>query len=114
MSWSSRFWTVSNARRLWLGLGVASLGLLGLVIVAVFFLPDIVTGTDRLAAILTFVAALAGSLVSALSLLIGKQSEDRLRTDAAMRAGEIIGAQDGAIANPAAVASGLLALSQLG
>jgi hypothetical protein len=114
MSWSARFWTVSNARRLWLGMGVASLGLLGLVIVAVFFAPDKVTGTGRLAAILTFVAALAGSLVSALSLLIGKQSEDRLRTDAAMRAGEIIGSQDGTTANPAAVASGLLALSQLG
>ena len=114
MSWSARLWTVSNAKRLWFGIGLASLGLLGLVIVAVFFAPETVTGTERLAAILTFVAALAGSLVSALSLLIGKQSEDRLRTDAAMRAGEIIGSQDGTKSNPAAVASGLLALSQLG
>jgi hypothetical protein len=105
---------VSNAKKLSLGTGAASLVLFGLVI-ALLLAPEKVSGTGRLGAILTFVAALAGSLVSALSLLIGKQSEDRLRTDAAMRAGEIIGSsQGGGVTNPAAVASGLLALSQLG
>ena len=106
---------MSTAKRLWIGVGAASLGLLALVIAVLLFAPEKIAGPERLGTILTFVAALAGSLVSGLSLLIGKQTEDRLRTDAAMRAGEIIGRQDGdSRPNPAAVASGLLALSHLG
>jgi hypothetical protein len=74
-------------------------------------------------------AALAGVLVTAAVGLVGAvitliaqrheerariEEQRRLRLDAAMRAGELLASKDGAPPDPAAVASGLLALTDLG
>lgn len=89
--------------------------------------------TARLGAVLVFIAALAGTLVSAIGLILKQQTEarlaaerehnehrlaqehddqqERLKLDAAMRAGELVASKG---PSPAAAASGLLALTQLG
>ncbi|WP_431933283.1 hypothetical protein [Nonomuraea jabiensis] len=80
--------------------------------------------TARLTAILTFVGVLVTASVSLIGLMVSRQTErrlererldqhDRLKLDAAMRAGHLLSPTDSATAAPAAMASGLLALTKL-
>lgn len=99
--------------------GAAPVGLLAL-------LGGLGHATDqRLAAILAFVGALVTAAVSGIGLLLRRHSEERLarehadekarlRLDAAMRAGELFTTSSGVPADPATIASSLLALSELG
>ncbi|MEU5995246.1 hypothetical protein ABZ806_40245 [Spirillospora sp. NPDC047418] len=78
----------------------------------------------RLAAVLTFIGVLVTASVSLIGFMVNRQTEHRLRTeqaeqsrqlrlDSAMRAGQLIAPADGASSDPAALASGLLALTKL-
>ena len=78
----------------------------------------------RLAAVLTLVGVTLTASVSLIGALIRRQSERRLerehgdeqarlRLDAAMQAGTLLNSNGASPADPAAVASGLLALTQL-
>jgi hypothetical protein len=80
---------------------------------------------QRLAAVLAMVGVLVTAVVSWSGMLVRVQAENRLkrehadeqarlRLDAAMRAGELLSTNDDRSPQPAAVASGLLALPQLG
>lgn len=68
----------------------------------------------RLAAVLTFAGVLLTALTSVAGILSRRRSEERLRLEAAMHAGELFNATNGGPPHPAAVASGLLALTDLG
>lgn len=81
-------------------------------------------GSSRLAAVLTFVGVLVTALVSLIGLMLNRQTERRLaqeqaeqrqqlRLDAAMRAGQLVSPTESGAAPPAALASGLLALTKL-
>ena len=86
---------------------------------------DLGTGdTSRLVAVLTFLGVLVTASVSLVGLMTSHQTERRLRLeqaeedqrlklDAAMRAGQLLTPTESATAPPAAVASGLLALTKL-
>ncbi|KAB2339661.1 hypothetical protein [Actinomadura rudentiformis] len=78
----------------------------------------------RLAAVLTFIGVLVTSSVSLIGFMVNRQTERRLQTeqveqsrqlrlDSAMRAGQLIAPADGGSSDPAALASGLLALTKL-
>ena len=80
---------------------------------------------SRLAAILTFVGVMVTAVVSVVGLTITRQTErrlqsqqseerERLRLDAAMRAGSLLNSTSAGPADAAAVGAGLLALTQLG
>jgi hypothetical protein len=79
---------------------------------------------ERLAAVLTFVGGLVTASLAFLKTLMerqserrlnreGQQADQRLKLDAAMRAGSLLAATGAGPAEPAAVASGLLALTEL-
>jgi hypothetical protein len=81
------------------------------------------TSDKRFVAVLTLAGVTVTACASLIGILVSRQSERRLehqhsneqarlRLDAAMRAGTLFNAEDGA-PDPAAVASGLLALTQL-
>jgi hypothetical protein len=81
-------------------------------------------GADRLTAVLTFFGVLVTASVTLIGLAISGQAErrlerthqdeqQRLRLDAAMKAGALLDRRDGRVPEPASVASGLLALTQL-
>lgn len=134
---------VWHANKLALVMGAVLAPLLIIVPVTLLLAPDSIMNTVRLPAILAFVAALAGTVVSAFSLIVRKQNDERLaneratdaarltandarlakeqeedaarlKVDAAMRAGQLFAGPEGGQASPAASASGLLALSELG
>ncbi|MEU9331230.1 hypothetical protein AB0D91_47335 [Streptomyces canus] len=80
--------------------------------------------TSRLTAVLTFIGVLVGASVSLIGYVLNHRTERRLvqeqeeqrrqlRLDAAMRAGQLVSPTDSGPAHPAALASGLLALTQL-
>lgn len=91
--------------------------------------------SERLAAVLAFVGALVTACLAFLKMIVERQSENRLaqeraqsdlrlereghqadrrlKLDAAMRAGSLFAATESGPADPAAVASGLLALTEL-
>jgi hypothetical protein len=80
--------------------------------------------TARLTAVLTFIGVLVTALVSLIGLMMKHQSDrrlaqeqieqgQRLKLDAAMRAGQLLMPTDGGAPAPAAIASGLLALTKL-
>lgn len=80
---------------------------------------------QRLTPVLAFLGVVLTGAVTVLSLILkrvadrrleaGQHSErERLRLEAAMRAGSLLAADEGKSQNPATVASGLLALSSLG
>jgi hypothetical protein len=110
-------------------LAAAALGVVVLVAVlpAVLLLSPVAFGggsTSRLTAVLTFAGVLVTASVSLIGLMLNRQTERRLaqeqtdqqrqlRLDAAMRAGQLISPPDSAAAHPAAMASGLLALTKL-
>jgi hypothetical protein len=64
-----------------------------------------------LTALLTFFGVV---VAAAAKHFIDMRSEQRLRLDAAMEAGRLLSPSEGAVATPAAAASGLLALADLG
>ena len=81
--------------------------------------------TERLAAVLTFFGVLVTGVVTVMGLLLKSLAErrlekekeydrDRLRLEAAMRAGSLLATSEGVPATPATMAAGLLALTQLG
>ncbi|MDV9172314.1 hypothetical protein R6V09_19680 [Streptomyces sp. W16] len=110
-------------------LAAASLGVLTFFAVspAAFLLGPFSFGkgdTARLAAILTFVGVLVTASVSLIGLMLNRQTERRLtqeqadqqrqlKLDAAMRAGQLISPTESGTVHPAAMASGLLALTKL-
>ena len=53
-------------------------------------------------------------ITAAAKHLVDMRSEQRLRLDAAMEAGKLLSSTDGTVSSPAAAASGLLALADLG
>jgi hypothetical protein len=63
------------------------------------------------AAVLTFFGVV---ITAAAKHFVDMRSEQRLRLDAAMEAGKLLSSTDGTVASPAAAASGLLALADLG
>ena len=80
--------------------------------------------TARLTSALTFIGVLVTALVSLVGVMMKHQADrrlaheqseqgQRLKLDAAMRAGELLTPTDGVPPAPAAVASGLLALTKL-
>ncbi|MEU8143224.1 hypothetical protein [Nonomuraea sp. NPDC048901] len=80
--------------------------------------------TARLTAILTFIGVLVTASVSLVGLVVSRQTErrleregrdqhDRLKLDAAMRAGQLFSPTDSTSSVPAATAAGLLALTKL-
>jgi hypothetical protein len=117
--------SVWGANKLALMMGAVLVPVLIIVPVVLLLAPKSIMDAVRLPAVLAFVAALAGTAVSAFSLIVGRQNEDRLakereeemarlKVDAAMRAGQLFAGPAGGQASPAASASGLLALSELG
>ncbi|MEO6121354.1 MAG: hypothetical protein ABIW46_05225 [Acidimicrobiales bacterium] len=83
------------------------------------------TDGDRLAAVLTFVGVMITAVVSVVGFTVTRQTErrlqsqhgeerERLRLDAAMRAGSLLNSTSTGPADAAAVGAGLLALTQLG
>jgi len=109
------------------------LGAISIVVVAaVTVLPAVLllgplggSDTDRLTAVLTFIGALVGASVALIGLMLNYRTEHRLaheqeeqqgqlKLDAAMRAGQLMSPTEAGPAHPAAVASGLLALTNLG
>lgn len=81
-------------------------------------------GSSQLASVLTYIGVLVTASVSLIGYGISLQTEQRLgneqeerqrqlRLDAAMRAGQLVSPHDSEPAHPAALASGLLALTQL-
>jgi hypothetical protein len=116
---------VWGANKLGVVLGAALVSVVIIVPVVLLLAPASIMDAVRLPAVLAFVAALAGTVVAAFSLIAGRQNEDRLakewkeetarlKVDAAMRAGQLFAGPAGGQATPAASASGLLALSELG
>ncbi|MFD0271730.1 hypothetical protein ACFVGY_34940 [Streptomyces sp. NPDC127106] len=80
--------------------------------------------TKQLTAVLTFIGVLVTASVSLIGLMVNHQAERRLaqeqnerqrqlRLDAAMRAGQLFSPTESGPAHPAAMASGLLALTRL-
>ncbi|MFF7646259.1 hypothetical protein [Streptomyces canus] len=80
--------------------------------------------TSRLAAVLTFVGVLVGASVSLIGYVLNHRTERRLgqeqeeqrrqlKLEAAMRAGQLVSPTESGPAHPAALASGLLALTKL-
>jgi hypothetical protein len=67
----------------------------------------------RIAAVLTFAGVLLTALTSFIGILARRRSEERLRLEAAMHAGQLFNATTGGPPHPAAVAAGLLALTDL-
>jgi hypothetical protein len=111
----------------WIGSAVAAVVVLiatPLVVVGVFGLPGGGSDTDkRVAAVLALAGTMSAALVSLIGVIVERHSarrveqqradeEARLRLEAAMRAGELLNARERP-ADPAAVASGLLALTRL-
>ncbi|MET7568090.1 hypothetical protein ABZT04_06240 [Streptomyces sp. NPDC005492] len=101
-------------------------------LLAALFLPAVLlsgqllgTGdSSRLAAVLTYIGVLVTASVSLIGYGINLRTERRLgneqdeqqrqlRLDAAMRAGQLVSPHDSGPAHPAALASGLLALTRL-
>jgi hypothetical protein len=89
--------------------------------------PLLRSGMDpqRLTPVLAFLGILLTAAITVLGLILkrvaerrieaGQHSErERLRLEAAMRAGSLLAAEEGKTPNPATMASGLLALSSLG
>ena len=83
-----------------------------------------VAGADNLSADLALVGVMVTASVSVIGLILKRQSDQRLqvsrtdkskqlRLDAAMRAGSLFGSSESSPPDPAAIASGLLALTQL-
>jgi hypothetical protein len=74
-------------------------------------------GTGHVAAVLAFVGVLVTAAASIIGLTVSRQSsraaENRLRLDAAMRAGESFSPSTSEPVSPASVASSLLALTKL-
>ena len=81
-------------------------------------------GADNLSADLALVGVMVTASVSVIGLILKRQSDQRLqvsrtdkskqlRLDAAMRAGSLFGSSESSPPDPAAIASGLLALTQL-
>ncbi len=81
-------------------------------------------GADNLSADLALVGVMVTASVSVIGLILKRQSDQRLqvsrtdkakqlRLDAAMRAGSLFGSSEASPPDPAAIASGLLALTQL-
>ena len=74
-------------------------------------------GTGHVAAVLAFVGVLVTAAASIIGLTVSRQSsrasENRLRLDAAMRAGESFSSRTSEPVNSASVASSLLALTKL-
>jgi hypothetical protein len=111
------------------GFRLATAGLLFLVISVV--LPVLLFGplfgkgnAARLQAVLTYAGVMVTASVTLIGLAIKWQSDKRIaadkteqlkqiRLDAAMRAGELLSANESGPAHPAAIASGLLALTKL-
>jgi hypothetical protein len=68
----------------------------------------------QLTVILTYVGVLVTASVSLIGMSLSRQTERRLQLEAAMRAGELFSPTGSTPAVPAAMASGLLALTKLG
>lgn len=107
---------------------MASIG----IVVVVALLPAVLLlgpifgsgSASRLAAVLTFLGVLVGASVSLIGYVLNHRTEQRLgqqqeeqqrqlRLDAAMRAGQLVSPTESGPAHPAALASGLLALTEL-
>jgi hypothetical protein len=92
------------------------LGASALLVVLVGPLHIATGGTGHVAAVLAFVGVLVTAAASIISLTVSRQSsraaENRLRLDAAMRAGESFSSTSGQVSS-ASVASSLLALTKL-
>lgn len=88
-----------------------------LLVVLVGPLHIVTGGTGRIAATLAFVGVLVTAAASIIGLTVTRQSsraaENRLRLDAAMRAGESFSSRTSEPVNSASVASSLLALTRL-
>jgi hypothetical protein len=109
----------------WIALWFGSVGVL-IIGSLLFLLTPLGRGPDtpRLAAVLACVGVLVTALLSFAGSLVTRQSnrrlaqehadeDSRLKLDAAMRAGQLFTPTDGTPADPAAVASALLALTRL-
>ena len=113
----------------WLAGTVLALVVVVVTTMVVLHLAGIVDGANesqgaRLGAILTFVAAMVTATLSMIGIIVKRQTErramlqsaderERLRLEAAMRAGALFAGTGSGTADPASVASGLLALTQL-
>lgn len=106
----------------WLSVIIAVASLLLVVLLGPLHLAS--GGTDRLAAVLAFIGVLVTAAVSVLGLTLTRQSnrhlvqesretDKRLRLDAAMRAGESFSSPSPQSVAPASIASSLLALTKL-
>lgn len=93
------------------------LGASALLVVLVGPLHIATGGTGHVAAVLAFVGVLVTAAASIISLTVSRQSgrasENRLRLDAAMRAGESFSSSTSGQVSSASVASSLLALTKL-
>jgi hypothetical protein len=69
------------------------------------------TAPKVVAALLAFFGVV---ITAAAKHFVDMRSEQRLRLDAAMEAGKLLSSTDGTVSSPAAAASGLLALADLG
>jgi hypothetical protein len=107
--------------RTWLERTAFPVLLVGVVPIVVLYAAGLLDDKNVLTlsgVIFTACVALTGHLVTRQSQrrLAREHDEEeaRLRLDAAMRAGDLLGTDEGAASAPAAIASGLLALTQLG
>lgn len=115
------------SKRRWKLTLLSCISLLGAAVLPVLLLRHRVLGTgdsSQLAAVLTYIGVLVTASVSLIGYRISLQTEQRLRKeqeeqqqqlqlDAAMRAGQLVSPRDSGPAHPAALASGLLALTRL-
>lgn len=113
--------------RKWLFGSAAALVAVVAAVAALFRVSGLVgggSGDAGLGAVVTLAGVMITALVSMIGILVNRQAErrlavhqaeerERLRLDAAMRAGSLFQASASGAADPAAVASGLLALTQL-
>jgi hypothetical protein len=118
--WGDLLWShvVSQGTQWALGwLASVVVGASALLVVLVGPLHIATGGTGHVAAVLAFVGVLVTAAASIIGLTVSRQSsraaENRLRLDAAMRAGESFSSRTSEPVNSASVASSLLALTKL-
>lgn len=122
-------WTMVREDWRWLGGTVLALILVVMATMLSLHVTGALDSADqnhatRLGAVLTFIAAMVTAALSVVGLIVKRQSDrrtaaqsaderERLRLEAAMRAGSLFASTDKGSPGPASVASGLLALTQL-
>ena len=84
---------------------------IGLLLATVAYTLSSGSNDKVVAALLAFFGVV---ITAAAKHFVDMRSEQRLRLDAAMEAGKLLSSADGAVTSPAAAASGLLALADLG